>query len=619
MKKFAAFLVALVMLASCMASCAVAEGKYPTRWDLGDLFKSTEEWNKAYEKAEAIADRIGSFKGKLNTVDGLYGYLEMKFEEGYQKLSDRMYLYADMLASLDPSDPEANRMMSRINKLKSKFEEETAFEEPELSAIPFEERQKLFADPKIAPYAHYFRKLNDPDYRPLSEEAAQVAAVLESAMQTDKTTYDKLITLDMPYLTVTMPDGTEKAVKPSVYSEIIDNPDNPRDLKKKATEAYLASFAPYANTYVSLLNNFYHQVSAIARVHKYESALDKCLDDRDVDPAVFPLLVKTANDAIPAMQRYIKAHKRAAGLDEQYSFDLSMPVSEYKDEKVTYDEAVDKVKNALSVLGDEYMNTFDDIIKASHVDVYPEEKKTSGAYEYGYGQREWLPYVFMNFNGYASDVETIAHEMGHAVFSALSGKNQKKVNGEPDLFTHEIASETNEVLLLEYFKNNAETDEEKLFYLEREIRLFYVCFFAQMMYEEFEDACYKIVEDGGALTADELTRIYGEIQKKYFGDSVTLLKNHEYGWINVEHFYLKYYMVSYAVDMVCAFLIANDILSGDQEALDNYIEFLKLGKSASPKELIAKLGIDITDGKVYKKAIDIFEGLVEEYEQLTAK
>ena len=619
MKKFTAVLIALIMLASCMVSCAMAEGKYPTKWDLGDLFKSSEEWNKAYEKAEAIADRIGSFKGKLNTVDGLYDYLETKFEEGFERLDNRMYIYAYLKASLDPSDSEANRMMSQINNLESDFGEKTAFEEPELIAIPFEERQKLFADPKLAPYAHYFRKLKDPDYEPLGEEAGQVAAVLESAMKKDKKTYNTLITLDMPYLTVTMPDGTEKAVKDSVYNEIISNPDNPRDFKKEAAEAHLASYVPYVNTYASLLNNFYQQILAIAKVHKFNTVLDKSMDDRDIDPAVFPLLVKAANDAIPAMQRYFKAHKKAAGLDEQYTFDLSKPASAHKDKKVTYDEAVDKVKDALSILGEEYMSTFDDIINASHVDVYPAEKKTSGGYEYGYGQREWLPYVFLNFNGYVEDVETLAHEMGHAVFSALSGKTQKAVNGEASNFTHEIASETNEVLFLEYLKKNAETDEEKQFYLEREIYLFYVCFFTQMLFEEFEDACYKIVEGGGALTAEELTRLFGEIDKKYFGDDVTMLKNHEYRWIGVQHFYLEYYMMSYAADIVYAFLIANDILSGDRKAVDNYIEFLKLGSSESPKQLIAKLGIDITDEKVYRKAVDIFEGLVEEYEKLTAK
>ena len=226
------------------------------------------------------------------------------------------------------------------------------------------------------------------------------------------------------------------------------------------------------------------------------------------------------------------------------------------------------------------------------------------------------PWVLFNYNGYSDDVSTIAHEMGHAMYETLADENQPKQYHSPTLFTQEVASTTNELLYYNYKMSHAANDDEKLYYLQNALNLFTGTFFSQVVFAEFEDEMYKTIEAGGALDGEALSDRYLEILNTYRGDSIISFPESKYMWAEIPHFYEPYYVYKYATSITYAASIAQGILGGRERAVEDYLSFLKAGRSADPQTLLSIAGVDPLKEETYHAAMDYFKGLVDEYEQL---
>ncbi len=137
-----------------------------------------------------------------------------------------------------------------------------------------------------------------------------------------------------------------------------------------------------------------------------------------------------------------------------------------------------------------------------------------------------------------------------------------------------------------------------------------------MMYSEFEDYLYKTVESGSSIDAEAASDKWKEIFQTYRGDSVISFPDSKYQWVTIPHFYYVYYVYQYAADITYANYIAGRINSGEKGAVDEYMEFLKSGSSASPADLLKKTGVDPLSKSTYDEMLKTYKSLVDEYEEL---
>ena len=209
--------------------------------------------------------------------------------------------------------------------------------------------------------------------------------------------------------------------------------------------------------------------------------------------------------------------------------------------------------------------------------------------------------------------------MGHAVYEEFSSENQIYQNGHPDIFTDEVASTANEILFHKYMIKNAKTDAERIYWLDDEIKLFYQTLLRQCMFAEFEDYCYKTIENGGALSAADLNAKYLELMRAYFGDAVTVPDYIGVEWARVDHFYLNYYVYKYATSITYAASICDMLEEKGQDEMDAYMGFLKAGSSADPATLLSMAGVDPLDDATYDSARELIGGLIDEYVAETQK
>src|SRR5207237_1596887 len=160
-------------------------------------------------------------------------------------------------------------------------------------------------------------------------------------------------------------------------------------------------------------------------------------------------------------------------------------------------------------------------VESRWMDVYPRPRKLSGAKMAG-SAYDVHPYLLINYTGNYSSVSTITHEWGHAMHSYFSNRTQPFPTAGYAIFVAEIASTLNEALLLDYVLKTAKSDEERLLYLGSALEELRGTFCRQAMFGEFEQKVHGSVDSGQPLTGDQLTKIYGDLLRRYHGDAVKI-------------------------------------------------------------------------------------------------
>ncbi len=593
----------------------IEEGKYPVTWNLSSVYSGEEEWMEDYDRVLDMYNGYEEFKGKLNTPEVINDYFNYAYFGELTKIQEKLGTYVNLLGLLDTTDPLYKRLSSIYNDLLNKEDEYNGFADDELFSLSFEKRKEIFSDPIFNDDTRWLSRYLTEDFTPLSDEEEDIIFNLSRGLGYGSYTYDILNNVELPYPEITMPNGDEDILDDELYLEILGNPDYSNEFKENTHKLFYSRYANFANTFAALLEQSCNEAYSYAVIDGYGSTKESELDSYGLTTDIYDMLMDAAHKNMDEQHRYYELHAKACGLEKQHVQDLFIVPSNFQRGKTSYDDAVDEVTKALSVLGDDYVAHFTKMVNSGQVDVYPTATKKSGAAENTYSL-EYLPWVYFNYKGYSDDISTIAHEMGHAVYDMYSVENQYPKYTQPTIFTHEVASTTNELLYYSYMIDNAKDDEEKLYYLDNAINMFTGTFFRQMMYSEFEDYMYDVVENGGSLDAEEMKEKWLELSELYRGDSVEYYQEDGYYWAKVSHYYTPYYVYQYAADIAYAASIAQRITSGDKKALDDYIAFLKLGDSKSPTELLNVAGVDPLSEKTYDDAMEFYKELLDEYEML---
>ena len=313
------------------------------------------------------------------------------------------------------------------------------------------------------------------------------------------------------------------------------------------------------------------------------------------------------------MYDYAALRKELMGLDELHMYDLYAPIVSDVDMKISFEEAKDTVYKALSVMGDEYLAVLKKGFDERWIDVYENEGKTSGAYSAG---ARVHPYVLLNHKDTLNCMFTLAHEMGHAIHSYYSNSTQPIVYSDYKIFVAEVASTCNEALLMQYLLKNTQDKKQRAYLINYFLEQFRTTLYRQTMFAEFELKINEMYARGEALTADVLNSTYRELNKLYFGEGVVIDSEIDLEWARIPHFYYEFYVYQYATGYSAAIALSQRILTGGEEAVKDYIGFLKGGCSKDPISLLKGAGVDMTTAAPINDALKLFGELIGEMREL---
>ena len=587
-------------------------GPLPTEWDPTELYADEDAFNAEMDYLSEHAYDAEKYRGTLNNAEAILALTEDEELLELDSIYYRAAMYTQMLTSLDASDPWAKQASARYQEAATRYSMGSAFIEPEIMALPLSEREKIFSDERLEPYAWSYHKYVDPDRVTLSEETIQAETLLNQATSQIQSAYSVFDNVDNKRPEITYPDGTTGTLTDAAYSNIMQSTEYDHDFRREANILRESIREPYQNTYAELLAGVMKRNWAEAQLHGYDSTLEYISAQDDLDPELFYRIIDLSHSLLPEMHEYFAARKEMLGLEEMGSYDIDQPINEYEPLQKSYEDCAKLGREAVKFWGDEYLQCFDSIITSGHVDVYPTDTKQAGAYEMLYGN-DSTPFVMLNFDGLMDYTSTIVHEMGHAVYSELSAQNQNVYNCMPGIFNQEVASTANELILYKNLIDNASDEDERKYWIAKEINLFFSTIIWQCLIAEFEDYCYKTIEAGNALTAEAMNEKFYELIKNMYGDDVLVEPYVGIDWARISHLYSYcYYVYKYATSLTFATAICNKALRDEGEK-EKYLEYLKAGNSASPEDLLRIAGVDPSDPDTYEEVKTYIGNLIDQF------
>ena len=583
-------------------------------WRLSDIYPSTDAWEKDFKESLDLAEKIAGFEGHA-AADAKSLLSVMDLYEACMKKFYAVIHYANLLHDEDTANQANQVLIQRAQSAGVQISEKIAYLEPEILELPDEKLASYYeTEPGLEKYRVTISEIVRLRAHSLSKEMEKLLASAGDMAETPSKGFSMLNNADLKFPTVKSSDGEEIQLSGGRFVPTQMSGD--RELRREAFEKFYTKYKEFINTSAALYDGQVKQQIFFARARKYPSTFDAAVSGVNVSPAVCDNLIESVHRNLDKMHRYVRLRKKMLGVDELHMYDVYAPmVSDYT-VTYTYEDAQKCVLEALKPLGEEYVDVVREAFAERWIDVVENEGKQGGAYSSGvYGVH---PYMLLNWSSRLTDVFTLIHEMGHSMHTWYSDHEQTFFNSRYKIFVAEVASTTNEILLLEYLLGKAESKSERAYLINHYLETFKGTMFRQTMFEEFERKTNAMAEQGIPLTADALSETYLELNKQYFGEDMISDPLIAYEWARIPHFYLNFYVYQYATSFAASVAIAHRILEEGKPMVDRYISFLKSGCTEDPVSLLKKAGVDLTTGKPIDEALAVFEKAVEQMETYLA-
>ncbi|MDR2737272.1 MAG: oligoendopeptidase F [Gracilibacteraceae bacterium] len=582
------------------------------KWRLEEIFPDDQAWETLFADTRRLMDDVSLYEGKL--ADGADVLLKcLAWAEILDGNLEELYTYARMRRDEDNRVGLYQAMTDRAGSLGVDLGSCMAFFVPELMAMPEERLDELRRDDRLRLYDHYFDNILRRKEHILSLPEEKLLAEASELSEGPETIFAMANNADLKFGEIIDDQGHSVEVTKGNYTRFMERPD--RRVRRDAYNMLYDTYQKQINSWAAMLTASVKSDCFFARARQYPSALAASLDSDNVPETVYDALIETVHEFLPQLHRYLDLRKRVLKLDKLSFYDLYVPIVPEQEARISYQEAVDIVREALQPLGVGYLDVLDMAFSRQWIDIYENEGKTSGAYSWGTFKSH--PYVLLNHQDTLDSLFTLAHELGHALHSYYSDKTQPHIYAGYKIFVAEVASTLNESLLIRHLIQKSSDPAAKAYLLNHYLDQFRGTVFRQTMFAEFERDIHGAVEKKEALTHEGLSARYAELNTRYYGPGVEVDDKIPFEWVRIPHFYNAFYVYKYATGFSAATALAQQILEEGQPAVDRYLKFLSGGGSDYPINLLRGAGVDMERPEPVRQALSLFAAMLEELEQLT--
>ncbi len=611
-----AFLIVMAGTALAQDEAATVDPKYT--WDLTELYPSVEAWEKARNEVMSRFEEIEARRGTLgDSAESLYSTLLLISDT--TRDAARVSTYSNLNADEDVrlSDTQERQQLSQV--MFARLGESTAWLQPEVLRVGEEIiRSYIKADKRLERFRFGLEDSLRNAPHTLSDEAEETLSYFSQAFGSPGNTYSLMANSDIPWPTVTLSNGDEGIVDSQGYSRFRGS-DNRED-RKMVFDAFWGKWLEYRNSVGAVLNSHVQTQTALAKARNYDSVLQRELFQDNLPEAIYRTLVTEVNAALPTLHRYFKLRAKMLGVDEMRYYDI-YPSLVSLDKKFDIETSKAITLDAMAIFGDDWVDMQRKAMNERWMHVYPQRGKRSGAYM-SPGAFDVHPYLLLNHNDDYDGLSTLAHEWGHAMHTLYSKQNQPFDTSFYSTFIAEIPSTSLELILQDYMTKNAETDNERLYYLGSALEGMRGTFFRQTMFAEFELALYEAAERGEALSGQRMSEMYGELLKRYHGhdEGVVIIDDlYTNEWMFIPHFYRNMYVYQYATSQTAGTALYARIVEEGKPGVDNYKNLLKAGGSDYPYELLRNAGVDMATPGPYRAVAAKMNAIMDEMEAILAR
>lgn len=582
-------------------------------WNLSLMYADRDAWEADLKLAQDMGKKLAAREGHVcdsgqSLFDTLQGQVDL-----YRKLG-HLGVYVSCLSDQDTGNDTHQEMNQRFFSIEAGIQSSISFINPEILELEPAQLEEYYRQyPKLEEYRIDLEDTLRLKPHILSKEMEKLLADVSEVCNNPDQTYSIFSNADLKFPEVEDENGELVQITHGRFVPLEESAD--RRVRKETFEKLYGVYKQYSRTLASIYSGHVKQLIFQARTRHYDNTLEAAVNRVNVSPQVYRNLVDTVNKNLDKMHRYIRLRKRLLGVDELHMYDIYTPIIAGVSKNIPFAEAKETVLKALTPLGEDYLNVVREGFENRWIDVYENEGKRSGAYSTG--SYDSYPYILLNYTGNMDNLFTLIHEMGHSMHTWHSNHTQPPVYANYRIFVAEVASTCNEILLMEYLLAHTTDKKERAYLLNHYLDSFKGTVYRQTMFAEYEMVTNQMAESGQSLTAEALTKVYYDLNCKYYGPD--MVSDPEIGveWARIPHFYYNFYVYQYATSFSAAVAIARNILEEGAPAVERYKKFLSGGCSMPPVELLKIAGVDLTSSQPIQDALDVFGRVIEELEELT--
>ena len=302
-------------------------------------------------------------------------------------------------------------LVARISQLSSKLASECAFMSPEMLTLSEEYLTGVKADPAFSDYDMQLDDLIRRRPHTLSEKEETLLALSRDMGGACGTVYDMFTDADLRFPEIEDENGEKVRLTHSNYIPFMMSRD--RSVRKRAFEALYSTFKSFSATVPAIYAGSVKSDVFYAKARGHNSALEASLFPDNIPVSVYESLIQAVSEHISSLQKFISINSKLNGIDKMHFYDLYLPPELGFDIKLPFADAYAKVTELLSVLGEDYTSVLKKAFEERWIDPYENEGKSSGAYSWG--TYDSHPYVLTNYKEDLGHMQTVAHEVGHAL------------------------------------------------------------------------------------------------------------------------------------------------------------------------------------------------------------
>jgi len=583
-------------------------------WNAASVFSTLAAWETEYQQVQEQLPSLGEYQGKLGQSSAmLVEALDSFFQLGNR--AEKLYVYASLSSSVDSTDQEAAALTSKATSLMGQVYAAGAFLKPEILALEQDiVRQWLQEDKRLDIYTHYFDALLRQRKHVRSNEVEALLGLVSDPFATPGTVSRVLTMAEMSFSPAVSSTNEEIPVAHGNLLSLLSEQD--REIRRTAWESYTDGYLSVQKTLASNLAGSVKQFLFMARARGYTSALEASQAPNNISVEVFHQTIETFRKHQSVWHRYWALRRRVSGQKKLHTYDLRFPLTT-RSPQITYSQAVEFISEGVRPLGEAYVQTLrQGCLQDRWIDLSSNQGKYAGAFSSGCSGTH--PFIVMSYQDSLKAMSTLAHELGHSMHSYLAWQNQPLVYCDYSLFIAEVASNFHQALVRDYLLRTQHDRDFRIALLDEAMSNFHRYYFTMPMLARLELAMYGHVERGESLTARLLNQWFAEFLAEGYGDEVEVDPARDgITWATFEHLYAPFYVYQYTTGIAGAHALARKVLSGNPQAEENYLSFLRAGHSVYPLEALKLAGVDLSTPEPVETTFEVLEGYITQLEQLT--
>lgn len=561
--------------------------EFINKWkDRGDYLEDTTVLKEALDEYEIWQRTCG--------VDGNEGY------------------YFWLRSEQDQNSSELKAKVNKISDFANDIANDIMFFELRLGKIDAEKQKEFLASEELKEYHAFLRRIFRRAKYQLSEAEEKIMNLKSAPAQEN---WVKMVSgfLAKEEREIVLEDGSRAMKSFSELTELTKSQD--KSVRNSAADITSEIFSKHIDVAENEMNSILQDKKINDELRGYVRPDQSRHVRDDIETEVVDAMVAAVSERFDIAQQYYELKARLFGVEKLDYNDRNVQYGKI-DKSFSYADGVNLAHDVLSELDPQFGQILERFVEDGSIDVYPRKGKASGAF-CAHHLITQPTYILLNHADKLNDVLTLAHEVGHGINNELTKKAQHALDFGTSTATAEVASTFMEDFVLARILRDAD-EELRLIILMKKLDDLTSTIFRQVALYKFEQELHHDFREKGYLSKDEIGKLFVKHMSAYMGEAVLQNQGAENRWIPWSHIRYFFYVYSYASGLLISTAMQN-MVKADPTSIAQVKQFLASGLSASPKQVFADLGIDITDAVFWQKGLDEIESLLNEATALAKK